>query len=297
MRGLLAALAALVLLTGCGPRAPGERDTEIVDAGEALRLVREGAVLVDAQDFLRYNRAHVEGAVNIARSDIVVNTPFPGLVAPPEQIEAVLSAVGIGNDTLVVAYDANANMDAARLWWTLKYYGHDEVKVTSGGLDALEAAGAVITAEPPAPVPAVFRASAPRSEMIADTAAVRALVDGPDPHTVLVDTRSAEEYAGGTIPGALSMDYALNNYPDGTFRPVQHIRIRHLEQGIDYDDRVVLFCATSVRAAQSYLALYNAGFRDLRLYDGAWVEWSADPANPVQVPEAAVTRVNAADKS
>jgi len=291
------ALAALVALSGCGPAAPGEKNTEIVDAEQALALVRSGAILVDAQDALRYNRAHAAGAVNISRADIVVNDPFPGLVAPPEQIEEVMGSRGIGADTLVVAYDANQNMDAARLWWTLKYYGHDGVKVVSGGLDALEAAGAEITNEVPEVPAASFRASVPRSEMIIDMAGVRAQVDNPDRRTVLVDVRTAEEYAEGTIPGALCLDFAGNNFADGTYRPVQFIRIRHLEQGIDYDDRVIVFCKTSIRAAQTYVALYNAGYRDLKLYDGAWVEWSADPNNPVQLPEEGTVQASASDKS
>lgn len=297
MRTALAALAALLLLAGCGPRAPGELGTEIVDARTALTLTQEGAVLVDAQDFLRYSRAHAAGAVNVSRADIVMNDPYPGLVAPASQIEEVMSERGIGNDTLVVAYDANQSMDAARLWWTLKYYGHDRVKVVSGGLDALEAAGVEVTSEQPAVDPASFRAAAPRSAMMADLALVRSLVEAPDPRTVLVDVRTTEEYAEGTIPGALCLDFALNNFPDATYRPIQHIRIRYLEQGIDYDDRVVVFCMTSIRAAQTYLALYNAGYRDLALYDGAWVEWSADPQNPVQRIEPKVLGASSSDKS
>ena len=300
MRTLLAltlALAALGTLAGCGPAAPGEKNTEIIEAKEALALVEGGAVLVDAQDLLRYNRAHVAGAVNVSRADIVVNYPVPGLVAPAEQIEEVIGSRGIGNDTLVVAYDANQNMDAARLWWTLKYYGHDRVKVVSGGLDALEAAGAEITMELPEVAPAVFRAAPPRSETIIDTAAVRQQVDNPDRGTVLLDVRTAEEYAEGTIPGSVLLDFAGNNFPDNTYRPVQHIRIRYLEKGIDFDDRVIIFCRTSIRAAQTHLALYDAGYRNLSLYDGAWVEWASDPDNPVQVPEEATVEAAPADLS
>ncbi len=298
MRKMLAALiAAIALLAGCGPSAPGEKNTEIVEAKQALALVQAGAVLVDAQDFLRYNRAHAAGAVNISRADIVVNEPFPGLVAPAAQIEEVMGSRGIGNDSLVVAYDANQNMDAARLWWTLKYYGHDKVKVVSGGLDALEAAGVEIAAGAPEVKTAQFRAQAPRAEMIADMPTVRRQVESPDRKTVLLDVRTEQEFAEGTIPGSVLLDFAGNNFKDGTYRPVQHVRIRHLEQGVDYDDQVIVYCKTSIRAAQTYLALYNAGYRKLALYDGAWVEWSADAANPVQKVEAAAVRASASDKS
>lgn len=301
--GIMSRLPALVLLvlaltlSGCGPKAPGEKNVDIIDAEQALELVEDGALLVDVQDFLRYNRAHIAGAVNVSRADIVVNYPVPGLVAPPEQIEDIMSYVGIGKDTMVVAYDANANMDAARLWWTLKYYGHDSVRVVSGGMDALEAAGAEVTAEMPIEESAAFSASAPRSEMLIDMAGVRAQVDNPDPDTVLVDVRSLEEYSEGTIPGSICLDYTGNNFPDGTYRPVQHIRIRYLEQGIDYDNRIIVYCVTSMRAAQTYLALYNAGYRDILLYDGGWVEWSADPDNPVQAPEETTIEATTSDIS
>jgi len=133
--------------------------------------------------------------------------------------------------------------------------------------------------------------------MIAELPAVLAQVENPDRGTVLLDVRTSEEYAEGTIPGAVLLDFAGNNFADGNFRPVQHIRIRHLEKGIDYDDRVLVFCRTSIRAAQTYLALYNAGYRKLALYDGAWVEWSADPQRPVQTPTEATVRASASDKS
>jgi thiosulfate/3-mercaptopyruvate sulfurtransferase len=66
---------------------------------------------------------------------------------------------------------------------------------------------------------------------------------------------------------------------------VQQIRINYLELGVEPDDTVILFCKTSIRGAQTYLALYNAGYRNLKLYDGAWVEWSSKPSLPVQKPE------------
>ena len=93
------------------------------------------------------------------------------------------------------------------------------------------------------------------------------------------------------------MDFTKNNFDDGTYRPVQHIRIRYLEQNVDYDDTVIMFCKTSIRGAQTYLALYNAGYRDLKLYDGAWVEWSANPANPIYKPEPDVYKLDSSDQS
>ena len=116
------AVTMLIALTGCGPQPAGESGTEIISAEEALEIVasNDSAVLVDTRPFFDYGETHVEGAVNVTRENIVVSEPFPNLVGPPEQIEEVMGERGIGNETLVVAYDDNNNMDAARLWWTLK---------------------------------------------------------------------------------------------------------------------------------------------------------------------------------
>ncbi len=215
-------------------------------------------------------------------------TPFPALLAPAEQIERNLGRRGISNDSLVIAYDDNNNMDAARLWWTLRVYGHDNVKVVSGGYQALQAAGATLSTSAPTVTPATFQATAPDESMMITAQEIRAHLNEPNPSVVLIDTRSEEEHLQGSIPGSLNIDYIGNNFRDGTFRPVNHIRIKYLEQGIDYEKDVWIYCQTSIRGTPTFLALYNAGYRNLRLFDGAFVEWSANPMNPVFVPESAV---------
>jgi thiosulfate/3-mercaptopyruvate sulfurtransferase len=292
---LLASL--IIVLTGC-PSPQGEVGTEIITADEALDLIADSdVVLVDARNLLDYRKGHIEGAVSVARADIVVNEPYPNLLAGPEQIEAVMSERGISNDTLVIAYDDNKNMDSARLWFTLKVYGHDQVKVVSGGLSALQAAGAQETTVAPAVQAASFTAGPLESEMIATMSEVRAQVNEPDPKTVLIDTRTVEEYAEGTIPGSICLDFEGNNFADGTYRPPRQIQIRYIEAGMDFDNTAIMYCKTSIRGAQTYLALYDAGYRDLKLYDGAWVEWSANPMNEIYVPEGTTIELEAADVS
>ncbi len=298
---LILAAAALTgtLFCGCGPAAPGEKGTEIVTAEEALGLLAGGGnvVLVDANTGVNYKKRHAAGAVSIPRTAIVVNEPVPNMLAPAAQIEEVMAAAGIGNDTLVLAYDDNRNMDAARLWFTLKAYGHDSVKVVSGGLAALAAAGAEVTKAAPSPAPAVFKAGPLRKDMLISSREVRARVENPPKNYVLIDTRSLEEYNAGSVPGSILLNFTGNNFADNTFRPVNQIRIRYLEEKIDYDDEIAMYSKTSIRGAQTYLVLYNAGYRNLKLYDGAWVEWIANPMNPVYIPENLALQLNAADQS
>lgn len=295
--GALVAVIALVLV-GCGPPPAGEIGTEIITAETALGMIGdEGVVLVDTRAAFDFADSHVAGAVNISRADIVVNDPYPNVLASSQQIERVMRSRGISNDSLVIAYDDNNNMDAARLWFTLKAYGHDSVQVVSGGLAALTAAGAELASGAATATPSDWTAGPLDESMIVTTSEVRAWVNDPDPSICLLDTRTEEEHVQGTIPGSILIDYQENNFPDGSYRPPRHIHIRYLESGIDYDDGLYIYCQTSIRAAQTYLALYNAGYRDLRLYDEAYIAWSANPMNEVFVPEPDTIRLEAQDNS
>ncbi len=285
-------LTITVLFTACGPDY-SSAGKQILDAKKALTLISAGnLVVVDARNPDEYDKEHLAGAVCVSRADITVNYPYPSLVADKTQIEAVLGSRGIGNDATVLVYDGNQNMDAARFWWTLAAYGHDpeKVLVVSGGIKALKAAGAAVNADPVQPKTAAYQAADLNPAMLATKAEVQAQVDNPDPKTVIVDTRTDEEFEAGTIPGSRHVNFTRNNVVEGTYRPVSQIRLIYLDQEIDPAKTVILFCKTSIRGAQSYLALYNAGYRNLKLYDGAWVEWSdaagIPQAVPVQTPTA-----------
>ena len=277
-----------LVLSGCAAKTKGlEKEGQYIIEAEQIAeyLGKENVVFVDMQKSEDYEVGHLPGAVNISRAAINVNEPFPNLVAPPADFEAAMGEKGIGNDSMVVIYDATSNMDAARLWWTLKFYGHNEAKVISGGIEALKAAGIELSTEAVNPSPKSFKAAEPDLTMLATIKEVRAQINEPDAKTVILDTRTAEEYAEGTIPGSILFDYAQNNYADGTYRPAQHIALDYIEAGILPEQTIIMYCKTSIRAAQTYLALYNAGYRNLKLYDGAWVEYSSYPTMPIQLPE------------
>ena len=300
LTALLITLSVLsvLFLAGCGPSPAGLQGTEIINAGEALNLLTgANAVLVDANNGVSYKKRHAEGAVSIPRTAIVINEPVPNMLAPAAQIEAVMGSAGIGNNSLVLVYDDNKNMDAARLWFTLKIYGHDNVKVISGGLNALAAAGSDVVKVLPSVSSVSFTAKALNQDMLISSKTIRTNVENPPGDYALIDTRSIEEFNEGTVPGSICLDFIGNNFSDSTFKPVNQIRIRYLEKKIDYNDEIAMFCKTSIRGAQTYLALYNAGYRNLKLYDGAWVEWTSNPMNPVYIPEGAALNLNTADQS
>ena len=288
----------VLILAGCGVKTAGEKGTEIISAKKAIPLISgDNIILIDARSAMDYKKSHIADAVNVSRADIVINAPYPNMLCSPDQLEKVMEEKGISNTSSIVIYDSNKNMDSARLWWTLKIYGHDNVKVVSGGMDALIKEGAAVSTSTPEITKGVFKASELKSEMMALRKEIKDQINTPDPHTVIIDTRSGEEYNEGTIPGSILLDYIGNNFTDQTYKPVSQIQIRYLEEDIDYNDTVIMFCKTSIRGAQTYLALYNAGYRNLKLYDGAWVEWSASPANPVFKPETKVYQIDSSDNS
>jgi len=284
--GFLLIFSMTSLLVGCSTYTAGSTTgTEILEANNAFKYTADkNAVFVDMQSKASYDKSHMAGAVNIVLSDIVVSTTVPNMLPSKEKIEKVLGNAGIKNDMTVIVYDDNNNMDSARFWWTLKVFGHEKVKVVSGGIKALKAAGAKLSEDKPVRFAETYTAKDANKSMIATMDDVRNQVNNPDKKVVLLDTRTQQEYDAGTIPSSILLDYTNNNYADGRYKSVSDIKMMYLDKKIKPDNTVIMYCKTSIRGAQTYLALYNAGFRNLKLYDGAWSEWSADPSNPVQTP-------------
>lgn len=294
---LLVIMVLLLAVTGCtSTKAPGEKGQEIITAKKALKTA-ENVVLVDAQKSSAYKAGHVEGAVNISRNNITTFGPFPNMLISAEKMAKVLGEKGISNDTTVIVYDDNNNMDAARLWWTMKVYGHENVKVVSGGLKAMLKAGAKKSTTIPEVSAVKYVVEEKNEEMIATKEEVKFEINNPQDNVMLLDVRTQEEFNMGTIPASILFDYVTNNYDDGTFRPVRQIHTLYRDIDITPEQTVIMYCKTSIRAAQTYLALYNAGYRNLKLYDGAWIEWSSDTSLPVQIPDGANVTTNVQDGS
>lgn len=295
---LLILATAFAAVACSSPSFNDEEVKSIISAKDALQLLgNENVVFVDAQKANIYKKGHLKGAVNISRDDIVIKEPVVNVLAPKEQIEEVLGNAGVSNDSTVVIYDNNNNMDSARLWWTMKVYGHENVMVVSGGLKALVESGAEKITEVTKVSPVKYTAKEKDTSMIATIDEVKAQVNDPNENVVLLDTRSQEEYDAGTVPSSILIDYSDNNYKDGTYKSVQDIRIMYLENDFKPEKTAIMYCKTSIRGAQTYLALYNAGYRNLKLFDGAWVEWTSDESLPIQMPSVNKIESNESDNS
>lgn len=291
-------LALTLALTGCTAGVNNDLGTYIITAEEALAAVDNGAILVDAQNKTEsYEEQHVLGAVSITRGMITTYEPVLNSVTDKATFEEVMMQAGISNGSEVIIYDDNKTMDAGRLFWTMLSYGHENMKVVSGGLNALIEAGAEIGTEVPVVTPTTYSATELNTAYLATIDDVIDQLNYPDANTVIVDVRSQEEFDAGTIPTSVLIPYEENLFPDGTYKPMQQINILYGKNDIDKDATVYVYCKTSVRAAQTFLGLYNAGYTNVKLYDGAYLEWSSDPALPIQMPDGTPVISNTQDAS
>ncbi|MFN2322162.1 MAG: sulfurtransferase [Trueperaceae bacterium] len=199
-------------------------------------------------------------------------------------LAATFGAVGIGPGTHVVAYDAGDAMVAGRVWWSLRWLGHDAVQVLDGGFAAWVAAGGPVATDPAVHPPVRFEAR-PRPEMLVDRADLIAGLG--DPERVVVDARAAERYRGdvepldpraGHVPGAVNYPYA-ENLEEGRFRPPEALRARFAPLATARE--VVVYCGSGVSAAHDLMALEAAGIHGAKLYAGSWSDWVSYPDAPV----------------
>jgi thiosulfate/3-mercaptopyruvate sulfurtransferase len=237
-----------------------------------------------------YNEAHIPGAAFLDIDDDLAGPPERGPgrhpLPSPEAFAQAASHAGIGPNTHVVAYDASGGAYAARLWWLLRYFGHERVSLLDGGWQAWLAAG-YPTESGEEQVPRAEFTPQPQPAMVVNAEQVDALrgMDG----TLLIDARAAERYAGriepidpraGHIPGARNMPYANNTRPDGTWKSPAELRAQYHALGADNAAQVACYCGSGVTAAHDIFALHLAGRDDALLYEGSWSDWSSDPARP-----------------
>ena len=238
-----------------------------------------------------YAESHLPGAryAHLDRDLSGPITPATGRhpLPDPARLARTLGEWGIGDGAQVIAYDDMGGMlAAARLWWLLRWLGHDAVAVLDGGFSAWRAAGLPLTAALPAVRPAAFEAR-PDDRLWLTAARAQALPAGE----LLVDARAAARYRGdmepidpvaGHIPGAANLPTEDNLAADGRFRPVDDLRARFLAM---LDGRsptaVAHYCGSGVTACHNLLAMDVAGLSGSRLYAGSWSEWIRDPGRPV----------------
>ena len=246
-------------------------------------------------DTTAYEKGHLPGAVGWNwRNDLQAKPSRD--IAAKEQLEQLLSKSGIGPETTVVLYGDNNNWFAAYAYWTLKYYGLDNVKLVNGGRVKLEAEGRQFTTDVPSPAAASFKFSGGTNEAIRayrDDVAERIGKAG------LVDVRSPGEYSGellapenlpqegaqrgGHIPTAKNIPWAKAVKEDGTFKDVADLKELYGAQGITGDRETIAYCRIGERSAHTWFVLTEIlGYPNVRNYDGSWTEWGSFIKAPIE---------------
>ena len=264
--------------------------TEELDA----MLDRDDVVVVDVRSKMAFMASgHIPRAVVATWHDFSdPNSAIKGILDPDIAcLEKKLGALGISNDRQVVVYSNPFDNwgDEGRMYWMLKYLGHQNVRVLDGGWIKWSAEMRRFECGPAKPRPSVFKANMDPS-LITNKAEVRRLVEGPHPDTALADARSTEEYngafqqgiaRGGHIPSAVNVPWNQFCNPDGTVKPVDAIHAILEKQGVAPGKEVVCYCTGGVRSAWLYFILKLAGYEKVRNYPGSWWEWGNDYTLPV----------------
>ncbi len=265
-----------------------------------------------------YRQGHLPGAAHLDWQHDLSWTDGRGvgyLLLPPEPFAAVMAAAGIGDRTRVVAYAETNHSGAARLWWALRFYGHDQVAILNGGWTRWVVEGLPVETEVPPPALTTFTPRM-RPRLFALAHEIEQSLHEADVRVRLVDTRPAEQYVGraiwtprgslflpsgqswialadgrvmrgGHIPGAVHLHASRLLHPvEWTYLPRESLLALARGAGLDPQQRVITHCGSGISASLGLFALHLAGYRDIALYDASWEEWGTEPALPVERGEA-----------
>ncbi|WP_340023266.1 sulfurtransferase [Paenibacillus sp. FSL K6-1096] len=268
-----------------------EPEQTIVDCRFNLNDPGEGRAL--------YEAGHIPGAVYL---DLKLDLSAPEAehggrhpLPDPEVFAARFSKLGISNSTRVVAYDDESGMNAARLWWLLRYLGHEQVFILEGGFSQWKAEKYPVTDHQPVRVPSSFTPNV-QPQMLAGVDDVRLVSEklvqaraGEGTSTeILIDSRAGDRFRGmnetmdkkaGHVPGAVNFFWKDTQNADGSFKSAEELA-EHFA-GLDKEAEIIVYCGSGVTACPNILALEKAGFKNVRLYAGSWSDWISYEENAI----------------
>jgi thiosulfate/3-mercaptopyruvate sulfurtransferase len=256
----------------------------------AAHLNDPGICIVDCESTAAYERAHIPGARSLAaaitvptkRESYLLKDPSDGVfIMKPDMLAEVMGRLGIGDDTVVYAYDGHGCHYAARFWWVLRYYGHPQVHLIDGGWGKWLAEGLPSSRDRGDIKPAIFT---PRAQPQYTVTAEELRDSRGKPGTVILDARTTAEYIGdndrgtargGHVPGAVHLEWseALTNDANEEFRSAAELLPKYAAVGVTPDKAVLTYCHGNIRSSHTSFTLALLGFDRVRNYEGAWAEW------------------------
>lgn len=253
----------------------------------SLHVNDPDVVLVDVRQPFFYQQAHIPGAVSLP---LMLLPAGSNGVPAAEPLARKLGESGIAPETHVVVYDDGASNAAARLYWVLTLYGHAAVSILDGGITAWRHAGLDWAYDQSPVSPAPYPVPTMDASVVTSTDALKASLGTPD--TAIVDTRSPGEYLGlrptalrnGHIPGAVNVDWTANFREDNGIAVKQDrdtLRDLYRETGATPDKQVTVYCASGMRASETFAVLRSLGYPRVALYVPGWNEWGNRDDTPV----------------
>lgn len=264
-------------------------------------ILSEPTVVIDTRDPASYAAGHIPGAVNLHEIFTFLATSTPeGYAELRDKFADAFGKAGLSGKETAVIYEQSMNSgfgQSCRGYFLLTFLGYPKVKVLHGGFAAWTAADLPVSADMPEPKAATFPVDPAAGELIIDAAAMLKAVE--DPAVAKLDVRDVDEWIGessspygkdfcprkGRIPGAKWIEWYRMMKPTAEgprFKSSAEILAECATVGISPETPVYLYCFKGARASNTFLALKEAGVKDVKMYFGSWNEWSRDPSLPIE---------------
>jgi thiosulfate/3-mercaptopyruvate sulfurtransferase len=251
----------------------------IIDANWlASHLDDENVIIIDSRGIMPFRFSHIKNAMPLG-VEKVISTDENGsyLVIAPQVAEQIFTSMGIDDTKVVIVYGEYPDPSLARIVWTLIYFGHSNVKILDIGFENWLQGGYPVTKDfetkNAATKPDRGFVAHVRTTERADAQFIYQEKDKPE--TTIIDARTPQEHLHARIPGSI-----LHNYEEGIgdmgkmIKDVEVLKQDFEKLGITRDKQIVCYCHSGIRAAHTYLQLKQAGFVNVRLYDGSIIDWA-----------------------
>lgn len=268
-----------------------EELAELIETEDSLNTSAERARLriIDTREREKFLAGHLPGAINIPYQRLTDSSAHvPGALKSDEALAGIFGRKGIDNATKVVIYDDAGGFRASRLFWVLEYFGHREVSLLNGGIQAWVAEGRPLDQSNEAGLAKSVEGTAakvktsfavnltPRRYASADYILERR----DDEATVVIDVRPEGAFAKGHIPWAVNLPWKGNLTEEGKIKSAAALIARYAAAGVSVDKNIVIHCQTGAASAHSYFTLRLLGHPRVRTYHRSWAEWGASDDLP-----------------
>ncbi|MFV8827698.1 sulfurtransferase [Alkalihalobacterium sp. APHAB7] len=264
---------------------------DIIVSTDWLQKNKELVQVIDARK-KGFDEEHIPGAVHMPYTQLNdPKHPVEDYLISKKDFERKMKTIGVRNDQTVVVYDDGRSPYAARLFFALDYYGHEDVRLLDGGLTAWTESGKELAHDVDEYKKGNFKASL-KENLLVDKDFVKNAIGKEG--VVLLDVRSPEEYRGedkrakrgGHIPTAVNLEWKNTINPEGipNLKPLYQLEQQFEELGVTKDKTIIIYCHTALRTSHTYVVLRLLGFENLHVYEGSWAEWGNDRDMPIDKP-------------